>query len=424
MKVTVPELPALNVGLPVSDRALAAPLDACTTIDGVPAPVPLKVPLPLICKLPVLVMDKAPELPVALIVLLFVTLPPLRVMIVLAPDIMLLAVTLPVGVRVSVPLVDVTLPDVPMFAEPPVVVTEKLLPTVEVESVTEPALVTKAVPEPLVLADSVATCVWIGVPTEPIAPPPESRSAVVPIKVKLPDRVIVDVLAASRVKVVAKASAPMVMFDTDEILSVVPTVEVPSVIVLDSLTDARPIVPKEIVPASTINGVAREPMSPEPDSRFMVGAVREKEPVRIMAPLPLAVRLMVAAEELPVIVIEPLAAVSKSRVPVTTEVPKLTEFASLMNAEPPVLTVRVPAAVSSSVPEMPIAPEPDDRLTLVAVNVNAPLRVIVPMPLAARVIVVAELAALTEILPLEVVARLKVLPALNPEMDTLPVSVT
>lgn len=153
----MPDAPALKVGLPVNDRVFAAPLDACIIIDGVPPPVPLNVPLPFTCRLPVLVIDSTPEVPVDLMVLLFVTVPPLRVIVVFAPDIKLLAVTLPVGVKVKVPLVEVILPEVPMLAEPPVVVMEKSLATVDVESVTEPVLVMKAVPEPPVLADNVET---------------------------------------------------------------------------------------------------------------------------------------------------------------------------------------------------------------------------------------------------------------------------
>lgn len=157
LKVTVPLAPALMVGLPVKESVLAAPLLACRTMVAAPPPVALKVPLPAIGKLPLLVMERLPAAPVDLMVLLLVTVPPLMVIVVLAPDIMLLAVTLPVGVRVRVPLVEVIFPDVPMLAEPPVVATEKSLPTVDAESVIEPALVTKAVPEPPVVADNVDT---------------------------------------------------------------------------------------------------------------------------------------------------------------------------------------------------------------------------------------------------------------------------
>lgn len=162
-----------------------------------------------------------------------------------------------------------------------------------------------------------------------MAPLPEIRSAVVPVKVTLPERVIVDVPAASRVKVVAEALPPIVMFETDEILSVVPTVDAPSVIVLNSLTDARPVVLNVIVPASVIRGVPKEPISPEPDTRFMVGAVRENVLVRVIVPLPFAVKFMVAADEDPVRVMPPFAAVVNSRVAPMMLASKLTALASL-----------------------------------------------------------------------------------------------
>lgn len=156
-RATEPDAPALNVGLPVKESVFVAPLLACSVTDAAPPPVALKVPEPATGRLPVLVIESVPALPVDLIVLLFVSVPPLRAIVVLAPDTRLLAVRLPVGVNVSVPLVEVILPDVPMFAEPPVVVTEKLLPTVDVDKVTEPALVIKAVPAPVVFAESVET---------------------------------------------------------------------------------------------------------------------------------------------------------------------------------------------------------------------------------------------------------------------------
>lgn len=62
------------------------------------------------------------------------------------PDRALDAVMLPLAVNVRLPLVDVIAAEVPMLAEAPVVVTEKLPPTVEAASVTAPALVIVAVP--------------------------------------------------------------------------------------------------------------------------------------------------------------------------------------------------------------------------------------------------------------------------------------
>lgn len=65
----------------------------------------------------------------------------------------------PLAVRVSVPLVDVTAPKVPMFADAPVVVMEKLPPTVDVPILTAPLLVNDAVPGEPVLAVSVEVAV-------------------------------------------------------------------------------------------------------------------------------------------------------------------------------------------------------------------------------------------------------------------------
>ena len=50
----------------------------------------------------------------------------------------------PLAISVRVPLLEVTVPDVPMLAEAPVVVTEKLPPTADVLKVVAPALVMNA----------------------------------------------------------------------------------------------------------------------------------------------------------------------------------------------------------------------------------------------------------------------------------------
>lgn len=84
----------------------------------------------------------------------------------------------------------------------------------------------------------------------------------------------------------------------------------------------------------------------------------------------------------------------------------------------------MPAEVISSVPETPRVPVPDDKFIFVPVKVNDPLLVMLPAPLAARVIVVAELAPSMEMLPSDVVAKLNVLPAEKPDIAKLPVSVT
>ncbi len=67
------------------------------------------------------------------------------------PERALDAVMVPLAVSVSVPLVDVTAPVVPMVAEVPVVVMERLPPTIDVSIIVLPALVTKPAPLPPVL---------------------------------------------------------------------------------------------------------------------------------------------------------------------------------------------------------------------------------------------------------------------------------
>lgn len=76
------------------------------------------------------------------------------------PDRTLEAVSVPLAARLKVPLLDVIAPDVPSVAEAPVVVNEKLPPTVDVPSVSAPALVTSAVPGlPVLTVNTVAAAV-------------------------------------------------------------------------------------------------------------------------------------------------------------------------------------------------------------------------------------------------------------------------
>jgi len=83
------------------------------------------------------------------------------------PESALDVVILPLAVNVSVPAVDVTVPDVPMLAEAPVVVTENAPFTVDVPSVRATALERKAV-DALTVIEPVD--VVTGVPTDPILP--------------------------------------------------------------------------------------------------------------------------------------------------------------------------------------------------------------------------------------------------------------
>jgi len=82
-------------------------------------------------------------------------------------------------------------PEVPMLAEAPVVVTEKLPPTVDVPRVTAPALEMSAVPAPPVLAVSVVAAIRSGVPPEPMLPVPEVRLTVPVLSVTAPLLVMV-----------------------------------------------------------------------------------------------------------------------------------------------------------------------------------------------------------------------------------------
>lgn len=98
------------------------------------------------------------------------------------------AVMLPLAVSVRVPVVAVITPEVPILAEAPVVVTEKLLPTVDVPRVTAPVLVMKAEFEFTVIAPA---AVVIGIPTLPILPV-AVRLNVPDVEVIVPEVVILE----------------------------------------------------------------------------------------------------------------------------------------------------------------------------------------------------------------------------------------
>lgn len=106
------------------------------------------------------------------------------------PDRVLDVVMVPLPVNVRMPLVEVMAPDVPMVAEAPVVVMEKLPPTVDVLIVTAPLLTMLAVPGLPVLALSSGAAVRIGVPAVPILPVSEARLTEPEVKVTAPDLVI------------------------------------------------------------------------------------------------------------------------------------------------------------------------------------------------------------------------------------------
>lgn len=117
-------------------------------------------------------------------------------------------VIFPLAVKVRVPLVETSVPDVPILAEAPVVVTEKLPPTVDVPRVTAPVFVIKAVLVPPVLTVRLEAAVVIGVPETPILP--------VAAKLRVPE---VDVI---KPELLMLAEAPVVVIE-----KLPPTVEVP-----------------------------------------------------------------------------------------------------------------------------------------------------------------------------------------------------
>lgn len=79
---------------------------------------------------------------------------------------------------------------------------------------------------------------------------------------------------------------------------------------------------------SVSRDVPEAPMLPEVEVRVKVVAVKVTDPDLVMVPDPLAVRVIVAEDELPVTTMPPLDAVLSARVPVTVDAPKLTESLS------------------------------------------------------------------------------------------------
>lgn len=88
-------------------------------------------------------------------------------------------------------------------------------------------------------------------------------------------------------------------------------------------------------------------MSPEPEVMVRELVVRVKLPPRVMAPEPLAARVMLppVAETLPLIAMPPLFRVDRLNPPVVDEALRLTLLASLMNAAPLVFAERAVTSV-------------------------------------------------------------------------------
>lgn len=143
-KETVPEAPALTEPEKETSFAVMEMGELVDEIEVEPALVTLPVPS---------VVMVTPVVPIAFAFRVIAPFEPDDVCrIKELPETRLEVVIVPLPVRVSIPLVEEMAPDVPIVAEAPVVVMEKLPPTVEVPSVTAPAFVIKAMPGFPVLA--------------------------------------------------------------------------------------------------------------------------------------------------------------------------------------------------------------------------------------------------------------------------------
>lgn len=257
----------------------------------------------------------------------------------------------------------------------------------EVATVTE--LASDRNTEPVVFADRFTTLVCISVPAAPISPEPETRFNVPPDRVKLPPRVIVPVVPAVKFIVpLAEESAFTTMLPAAPVVNVrLPTDEAFRFTEFASLIKAEPPVLADKLATFVCISVPETPMSPEPDARFNEPPESVKLPLRVIAPVVPAVNVIVPlADELPFTTMLPAAPVVSVRLS-TDDAFKFTEFVSLTNAEPVVLTDKLPTVVCISVPAAPMSPEPDTRFSVPPDKVKLPLRVMVPLVPADKVIV-------------------------------------
>lgn len=147
------------------------------------------------------------------------------------PEMALDVVTVPLPVRVRAPLVEVRVPDVPIVAEAPVVVTVKLPPTDDVPTVTAPVLEILAIPGLPLLAVIVVAAVSIAVPAEPMLPVPDVKLMVPDVRVTAPVLVIVPEPLAFRLIVPAAPVEALAVMEMAELLPLVArlTVAVPEI---------------------------------------------------------------------------------------------------------------------------------------------------------------------------------------------------
>lgn len=236
-------VPALTVPEKATSFAVMVTAELVLEMDVEPAFVTLPVPSVVIV---------TPVVPVALAFRVIAPLEPEDVWSTNAlPERALEAVMVPLPVRVSMPLVEVMDPDVPMVAEAPVVVTEKLPPIVDVPMSKAPVLLISAVAEPPVFAVRVPAAVRIGVPDAPMLPLVEVKFTVLAVSVTLPERVIVpeplaltlimpEAPALTLALIVIAALAALVVRDIMPLLEIVIAVGILKV--LPDVMDMLPVV--------------------------------------------------------------------------------------------------------------------------------------------------------------------------------------
>lgn len=178
------------------------------------------------------------------------------------PERALEAVIVPLPVRLSAPVADVTVPEVPMVAEAPVVVTVKLPPTDDVPIMSVPVSLMSAVPLPPELAVRVVVAVKIGVPDEPMLPVPDVRFTVPEVTVTEPVRVIVPEPLALRLTEPEVFVDMLALTAMPELLPFVErlTAEAPDIVMLELTPTPTVSVPPELTVTAPV-----EPEMPPKD---------------------------------------------------------------------------------------------------------------------------------------------------------------
>jgi len=256
-RVTLPVVLNVTLGVAIVSEPIA-PVLLVTEIDVGP----LMVPEPVMVPEPLALIETVVELVAVALTAMLPFVPEAVCKTIALPLIALEVVMLPLPVSVNVPVDDVRIPEVPMVADAPVVVTEKLPPTVDAPRVTAPALETSAVALPPALTVKlVEAAVKIGVPDDPILPVPETKETVGAVTVTAPVRVIVPEPLAFKlttplapVETLALIAIPELFPLVDRLTVAAPDVEsaAPTVNVPPELTVIGLVVP-EIAPRVVVD---------------------------------------------------------------------------------------------------------------------------------------------------------------------------